>query len=74
MPVTGRRIAPGMIARATRVALVVGTILVAVNQGEALLHEPLRVGMVVRVAVTFLVPFLVSLYAMLAAPGDRRHG
>jgi hypothetical protein len=56
-PVPGRRVEPGMVARAARVAVVVGTILVAINQGG--------VGTIARVALTFTVPFLVSMYSMI---------
>lgn len=63
-----------MLARATRVALVVGTILVAINQGEALLRGPLRVGLMARIALTFAVPFLVSMYSMLGMVPELRPG
>lgn len=68
----GRRVEPGMAARATRVALVVGTILVAINQGDSLIRDPLRFGMAARIALTFAVPFLVSMYSMLGMVPELR--
>lgn len=47
-----------MIAKAGRVALVVGTVLVAINQSTAVLHDPLRTGLLLRVGLTYAVPFL----------------
>lgn len=46
-----------------RVALVVGTILVAINQGPALFAGRVSPALAVQVALTYAVPFLVSLYA-----------
>jgi hypothetical protein len=62
------------LAQGVRVALVVGTVLNAINQGDRLWG--LRFGEVIwwRVALTYLVPFCVSVYAatrtrMRFAPG-----
>jgi hypothetical protein len=61
-----------MLARATRVALVVGTLLVAINQGDALLRDPLHLSLVARIGLTFAVPFLVSMYSMLGMVPELR--
>lgn len=68
-----------MISQAVRVALVVGTILVAINQGAALREGPLRAGLLLRIGLTYAVPFLVSLYSMVgmvpqSTPGQRSGG
>lgn len=63
-----------MLARATRMAAVVGTILVVINQGTTLLREPLRPGLLARVALTFAVPFCVSLYSMVGMVPELRAG
>jgi hypothetical protein len=52
------------------VALVVGTVLVAINQGPALLSGPLTPALAVRVALTYAVPFFVALYAAWRAVGE----
>jgi hypothetical protein len=63
-----------MLARAMRVALIVGTILVAINQGDGLLRGPLRLGLIARMGLTFVVPFLVSMYSMLGMVPELRPG
>ncbi|MBI2615322.1 MAG: nitrate/nitrite transporter NrtS [Gemmatimonadetes bacterium] len=53
----------GDLHRAARVALVVGTVLVAINQGPTLLGGRVTPALAVRVALTYAVPFFVSIYA-----------
>lgn len=51
--------------RALLVAMVVGTILNLINQGDALwLHHPVHLG---KAALTFIVPYFVSLHGAAAA-------
>jgi hypothetical protein len=59
------------LGRAARVALVVGTVLVAINQGPALLGGHWSPGLGVRVILTYAVPFLVSLHAAWRVLADR---
>jgi hypothetical protein len=54
--------------------LVVGTVLTLINQGESLLHGPPGVGLTARIGLTYLVPFLVSLFAMRGTIPDLRAG
>lgn len=66
------------------VALVVGTVLSAVNQGHLLLGGDAGAGTWIRIGVNFLVPFCVASVGFLAAcrspepeppdPGDTRDG
>ncbi len=63
-----------MIAKAGRVALVVGTALVAINQSTAALHGPLHSGLLLRVGLNYAVPFLVSLYSMVGVVPELRPG
>ncbi len=58
-------------ARAARVALVVGPCLVAINHFDEVIHGPWRRGLVLRILLTLLVPFLVSLHTARAAAGAR---
>jgi len=53
--------------RAITVALVVGTILVAINQGDVVLSGHLTALVVAKIGLTYLVPFSVSTYSALAA-------
>ncbi|MDA8044677.1 MAG: nitrate/nitrite transporter NrtS [Actinomycetota bacterium] len=57
---------------ATRVALVVGTILSAVNQGAVIASGRFGVAAGVRVAVNYLVPFTVASIGYLAPFRRRR--
>ena len=53
--------------RAIRVALVVGTILVGINQSDVLLGGHLTALVAAKIGLTYLVPFSVSTYSALAA-------
>ena len=55
-----RALSPKMLRQSLLVALVVGTILCLINQGDALISgQPLNVW---KIVLTFIVPFLVSTY------------
>ena len=49
------------------VALLVGTILCIINQGDVFLRGHVTGFVVVKMALTYLVPFSVSTYSALAA-------
>ncbi len=53
--------------RAITVALVVGTILMVINQGDVLLTGHLTVLVASKIVLTYTVPFSVSTYSALAA-------
>jgi hypothetical protein len=53
--------------RALGVALVVGTILFAINQLDAVLAGELTLVLIAKVALTYLVPYCVSTYSALQA-------
>ncbi len=57
--------------RAIQVALIVGTILMVINQGDVLLSGHLTVLVACKIVLTYTVPFSVSTYSALAA--NRRH-
>jgi hypothetical protein len=58
---------PPVCGRAIRVALVVGTILVAINQSDVLLGGHLTALVAAKIGLTYLVPFSVATYSALAA-------
>ena len=58
--------------RAIRVALVVGTVLVAINQSDVIPGGQLTALVAAKIGLTYLVPFSVSTYSALAA--NRVHG
>jgi hypothetical protein len=51
---------PSVRRRSVGVALVVGSILLAINHGEAILHGDFSAGRLLRMALTVIVPYLVS--------------
>jgi hypothetical protein len=56
-----------VVARSLRVAAVVGTLLVVINHGDRILAGALHDGDLVKIALTYLVPFGVSTYAAVGA-------
>ena len=47
-----------MLGRSLRVALVVGTVLTIINQGDSLLLRPWTEALLWKIPLTFMVPFL----------------
>jgi hypothetical protein len=60
-----------MIRKASIVAGVVGTILAVINQGDLLLRGQLSKGTLVKIVLTYAVPFCVSVYSVLATNRER---
>ena len=60
-----------VVRRASAVALVVGTILIAINHGEALLRGDLSLGRVLKMVMTMMVPYCVSTYSSVCAMRER---
>jgi len=56
------------------VALVVGTLLCAVNQGSALVHGSIDVVTALRMVANYVIPYLVSSAGFLSAHRDRGAG
>jgi hypothetical protein len=52
--------------RALQTALVVGTILIVINQGDAILSARLTAALLWKIPLTYAVPYLVSTYSALA--------
>ena len=51
--------------------MVVGTVLVAINHGDALLRGDVSLGRTLRIVLTVLVPYFVSTYSSVAVMRDR---
>lgn len=68
-----------VVLNALKTALVVGTVLTLINQGDALLRGAVSLGVLAKIALTYVVPYLVSTAGALgatrlraaAAPDDR---
>ena len=56
-----------VVKRALKYALVVGTVLIAINHSDALLKRQITAGRCCRMALTVLVPYLVSTLSSVAA-------
>jgi hypothetical protein len=58
---------PRNLRRTVIVALVVGSVLFAINQLDVVVHGGVDAGVALRIGLTYLVPFCVSNYGILAA-------
>ena len=56
-----------VVLRGTKVAFIVGTILVAINQGDAILDGSLTAATAWKIPLTYIVPYCVSTYAAVSA-------
>jgi hypothetical protein len=60
-----------VVRRASGVAIVVGTILIAINHGDALLRGDLSLGRALKMVMTMMVPYCVSTYSSVCAMRER---
>lgn len=60
-----------VVLRAARIALIVGTILALINHGQRLVFGNVDGATVVRVGLTFLVPYSVSTFSSVLAIRER---
>lgn len=60
-----------MIRRALAVAGVIGTILTVINQGDLLLRGQITLVGLVKILLTYLVPFCVSVYSVVTMSRER---
>jgi hypothetical protein len=56
-----------VVRRALRTAVLVGSILIAINHGDALLHGQVDTARLIRICLTVLVPYGVSTTSSVAA-------
>jgi len=56
-----------VVINAIRVSLLVGTILVAINHGDAIMNNELSLERVLKMALNYLVPYLVASYSAVKA-------
>jgi hypothetical protein len=56
-----------VVLRGLRVGAIVGTILIAINQGDLLLAGDLPLDMLWKIPLTYCVPYWVSTYASVVA-------
>ena len=58
---------PVIVGRSLRVALVVGTLLTVINQGDLLLAGAISGEVIAKIVLTYCVPYAVSTYAGVGA-------
>ena len=63
-----------VVQRALRIALIVGTLLIIINHGPALLSGDLSPMRVLQILLTYLVPYGVSTYSSVMASRDTSSG
>lgn len=63
----GTALSPSVRRRALRVSAVVGSVLIAINHGDALLRGDLSPARLLRMGLTLLVPYLVSTFSSVGA-------
>ena len=51
---------PSIVRRSMRYAIGIGTLLVLINHGDAILRRELPIGRMLRMALTVMVPYCVS--------------
>lgn len=60
-----------IVKRALKIALIVGTLLTLINHGPALIEFHLTSRHYLQIALTYLVPYLVSTYSAVSARCDK---
>jgi hypothetical protein len=58
---------PSIVRRALKCAVLVGSILVTINHGDAILRGDIDIGRMVRMGLTLVVPYLVSTFSSVGA-------
>ncbi len=58
---------PSVLRRGLLYAIIVGSVLVGINHGEAILRGDVDGGRLLRIALTLLVPYLVSTFSSVGA-------
>ena len=56
-----------ILIRSSKVALVVGTMLALINHGDAIITNTLTIESIIKIAVSYLVPFSVSTWSTIQA-------
>jgi len=54
---------PDIVSRSFRVSLIVGTILVGINHGDAIIDGRVGLNELLKIFLTYLVPYCVSTYS-----------
>lgn len=63
---------PNVVRRARKYALIVGIILILINQGDVLMSGELSARTIIKMALTMLVPYIVSTCSSVGALCEAR--
>jgi hypothetical protein len=63
---------PSVVRRGLRYAIVVGSVLISINHGDAILHGNVDGSRLRRIALTVVVPYLVSTFSSVGAIRELR--
>ena len=61
-----------VVKRATRIALIVGTILAIINHGDRMLFGDMTMGSAFKIVLTYFVPYSVSTYSAVQSIRERQ--
>ncbi|WP_366513985.1 nitrate/nitrite transporter NrtS [Planktotalea sp.] len=62
---------PSVVKRATKIAIFVGIVLATINHGDAIMSGTLSGTGIIKILVTFCVPYCVSTYSSVLAIRER---
>jgi hypothetical protein len=62
---------PSVVKRAVKMAIIVGCILITINHGDAILNGTVTSGRLFRMALTVVVPYVVSTVSSVGAMRER---
>lgn len=65
---------PSVVQRALKTSLVVGTILIGINHGDALIRRDLPPDRLAKMGLTYLVPYLVATFASVSTLRELSQG
>ena len=62
---------PSVVKRAVKIAIIVGCVLIAINHGDAIVNGTVSTGRLFKMALTVLVPYVVSTVSSVGAMRER---
>lgn len=62
-----------IVQRSLKVSAVVGTILIVINHGEAVLARDIDTQRLIKMLLTYCVPYLVSTYSAVSTTLEKKH-
>ncbi|MEY2467228.1 MAG: hypothetical protein QOD03_1749 [Verrucomicrobiota bacterium] len=63
---------PNVVKRALKCAVIVGCVLISINHGDAILRGDVSMARILRMALTVMVPYVVSTVSSVGAMRERK--